>query len=613
MVRQPRPHRPRRARNRRRVLAVLALGGLALAAAGRSRLPARLVGHVLERAWRSVSGAPLHLSVTSARWGRVRLSDLRAGPPDSPLARASAAQATFGWASLLERRLDTLRIEAFETRVETTALGLQSPLLATFHAQAAGPDPLATLRRLPTQSLALRTLRIELPGGQDDPPAVLHLDLDAARTGRGDLSATAEFLLEGLPVQVAGTAGLASCGETPDEAAITLALRGEPGVVAGWTTPPWHAEATLGWCGTTGLRIVDSNVEAGPFELLGVPGLVVESHRIDLAGNRPRQIEARLTTPHSAATAELRWTPPAAGQPWEGRIAVQRFELQPDDAAQSALLQHLPWTATTLTGALGAELTLRGRSRGTPTLALTADAEALRIAHGHWDVRGITGCAELMLRQGRLRSAGEQSLRFDQADIGGLHLEGGRVRWTLEPERLRVSEAELNWLGGQLRAYAMNVDLAQRQTAFVLYVEGVELRRLLELIRPLDGLGEGRLYGRLPVRWEGGRWKLDNAFLVSMPGEGGLLQLRDTRALTTLLAQAGLSRDVRDPLAEALRDFRFETFALELHAPDDQGDSLLRLRLVGTSRDERRPTPVHATLNLRGPIESLLNLGLGWL
>jgi hypothetical protein len=74
--------------------------------------------------------------------------------------------------------------------------------------------------------------------------------------------------------------------------------------------------------------------------------------------------------------------------------------------------------------------------------------------------------------------------------------------------------------------------------------------------------------------------------------------------------QAGVSKEIRKTLATALRDFRFTTFALELHPPDAEGDLLLAVRLLGVSRDRDQPTPVNATMNLRGPLETLLNVGV---
>jgi len=75
------------------------------------------------------------------------------------------------------------------------------------------------------------------------------------------------------------------------------------------------------------------------------------------------------------------------------------------------------------------------------------------------------------------------------------------------------------------------------------------------------------------------------------------------------LAQVGIQQDVNTPLAKALSDMNFDTIRIELDTADN-GDATLRLGLLGKSNFKEWPAPVDLKLNLHGPLETVLNMGL---
>ena len=129
------------------------------------------------------------------------------------------------------------------------------------------------------------------------------------------------------------------------------------------------------------------------------------------------------------------------------------------------------------------------------------------------------------------------------------------------------------------------------------------------MIMPFKGKVEGVLYGRFPVGITADRVKLSTGFLYSLPGQGGVLRLEDSDQMLTLLDRAGITGDVREPLSRALSDMDFTVIRMELE-PKLGGEAVLRIKLDGKSNFKEWPAPVALNLNLHGPLEELLNLGL---
>ncbi|MDD2456603.1 MAG: YdbH domain-containing protein, partial [Kiritimatiellae bacterium] len=76
-----------------------------------------------------------------------------------------------------------------------------------------------------------------------------------------------------------------------------------------------------------------------------------------------------------------------------------------------------------------------------------------------------------------------------------------------------------------------------------------------------------------------------------------------------LLEKAGVRGDVQGPLAKALSDMDFSSARLDLETLEG-GQGVLKIKLDGKSNYKEWPAPVDLNLNLRGPMEDLLNMGL---
>ncbi len=198
---------------------------------------------------------------------------------------------------------------------------------------------------------------------------------------------------------------------------------------------------------------------------------------------------------------------------------------------------------------------------------------------------------------------------FTRAVVAGIVIDGGRVRWRLDPDELLIERADLGWCGGTLRLYAVRVDLRQPDIDLVLYAEQIEAGALLALIKPLHGTATGHLYGRIPLRVDGGRIRLSEGFLYALPGEAGHLQLASTPFMRDYLARTSLPDAMQKNIMATLADLTYHVLRFDLDAASVR-EARLVMKLAGKASKDGSLPPVDLDVRVNGPLESLLNFGL---
>lgn len=238
------------------------------------------------------------------------------------------------------------------------------------------------------------------------------------------------------------------------------------------------------------------------------------------------------------------------------------------------------------------------------------DATATSVAK-QWQVSGLSVSAALAGRSpDDWRIDVDEDTRFGSAMAGNLTLTNGFFRWAATPRELFVERGGFGWCGGAVRLYAVHVALNNPEAECVLYIDQVDLGQLLKQMQVLQGTGSGTLYGRLPLRLQGGTVKLSDGFLYSLPGQGGRLRVTNTEYVAQVLSQANIPALVRDRLIAALTDLDFSLFRMDLEPPAAGGDALLKLRIAGQAHAKPGEPPVDLNVNIKGPLEQLFNMGL---
>jgi hypothetical protein len=209
------------------------------------------------------------------------------------------------------------------------------------------------------------------------------------------------------------------------------------------------------------------------------------------------------------------------------------------------------------------------------------------------------------------RTLGRPFAAFEAMNVGDVRLTRGRVDFQATAKELFIDRMEADFCKGKVYAYSIHLDPLNPNAEVTVYADRIDMGEMLMSALPFkaDRI-EGRLFGRFPVTVEGGHIRLKPGYLYSLPGQGGTFRVNDSRELEPWLAQAGIQSDVNAPLAKALSDMDFSVIRIELETDEDENEAVLRFGLSGKSNSKDWPAPVELNLNVRGPLERVLNMGL---
>ncbi len=207
-------------------------------------------------------------------------------------------------------------------------------------------------------------------------------------------------------------------------------------------------------------------------------------------------------------------------------------------------------------------------------------------------VQGLSGAAEVTgLRP--LVSSGSQRIEVQSLRLGQFELKQGHALFRLEPLGRIFLEKSVWQLpeGGQLTAAASSIDPVQKSADLEVFLEDVDMIRLVSRLSRGKVAGSGLVQGRIPVYYKNNQILLGDGYLHSVPGQGKLA-IRDEKWLNTLLlyvreAMAGheyLSVVTRR-LEEALKDFEYDFLTLDLIPLENDVRARIELRGRGVRGD----------------------------
>jgi hypothetical protein len=171
--------------------------------------------------------------------------------------------------------------------------------------------------------------------------------------------------------------------------------------------------------------------------------------------------------------------------------------------------------------------------------------------------------------------------------MGGLVLDQSSIDFKVEADdTIFVEKGRLAWCGGIVDTGSLRITAGKTDYALNLYCQRLGLSAILEQLGSVNARGTGTVNGRIPISYIAGKLRIDDGFLFSTPGEGGLIQLTGTDMLTQGIppdtpqfAQVDLAR-------EALKDYTYDWAKLGLSS---EGETfVLRLQFNGKPA---RPLP----------------------
>ena len=383
--------------------------------------------------------------------------------------------------------------------------------------------------------------------------------------------------------------------------------------------------ASNGWARAGGLVTLENAQASVPFTWLQagglafLPGQVLSWRKLDVEGVQvvPDGLELATDRKSVSAAAGVRVAgsrfgvsararvPLAEPQQAEVTVTVPETELTSDDALAALVKKADADAVVTGRVAADAQVTFLGTHPHTTGRVRLMDG---RVVRGGLEVGGIA--AEVPFEIGlSFRTIDRPAVTFNSAKIGNVVLSRGRVEFQVTKRELFIDRAEVGWCKGSLNAYSVHLDPKHPKADVIVYADRIDLGEALMMVMPFKGAMEGVLYGRFPVGIDNGHVKLSAGFLYSLPGQGGKLRLEDNASMLTLLEQAGITGDIQQPLSKALSDMDFSALKMDLE-PHADGEAVLRMKVDGKSNFKDWPAPVDLSLNLHGPLERLLNMGL---
>ncbi|MBI2814436.1 MAG: YdbH domain-containing protein [Opitutae bacterium] len=255
-------------------------------------------------------------------------------------------------------------------------------------------------------------------------------------------------------------------------------------------------------------------------------------------------------------------------------------------------------------------------------------------AEGRLAGKKLTTTGSVRLRDGRAKNAAlavtaegiEAGLEF--TDLAGLVSQPGAVRvrelragqLALRevdaglalggPDKITVQRASFQTLGGAVAVEPFNYFPSQREAELVVLVDGIDIAAVLALTQDLPARATGRVNGRFPLRIDAGGLRLGTGWLQLKPGVYAEMQFDATGLLTRGASASSPGYAVLKKVESGLLKLKITEMRLDIRPPNAPPGRSATLHIAGEPVDPDVKAPVVLDLNVNGPLEKLLNLGL---
>lgn len=385
---------------------------------------------------------------------------------------------------------------------------------------------------------------------------------------------------------------------------------------------PYHADGSDSnpWAWST-YKGGDSRMGAAlPAERISVDGTLV----IKAAALPDQDVEIKLEAAWtegeqwagtvSATGKGLDVSGKGSGRPQDGKGEFEFPEIRVDLAVWQDFLQRL----VVLPGG-------RWNAQGIVTAAVKGRVESGKVvAGGQVTLAGGT----LANAERKISAKGiEFQVRF--ADFDVMQSEGGR----LAVEELRFAEfpvqrieAEFDFrnanqiavkslqaraLGGAIAvAEPFNLFLDQQQLEVTVTASDLALEQILALAKDVPAEATGRVDGRVPLQFDKNGLRFGTGWLALREGTTAELQLKAAGLLTRGSDPKGTAFPVLQKVESGLLRLRVSELRLDIYPPNRPPGRSATLRVAGEPTDPTVKAPVKLDLNVNGPIERLINIGM---
>ncbi len=367
---------------------------------------------------------------------------------------------------------------------------------------------------------------------------------------------------------------------------------------------------------------------SGQLALPKIPGLPnigwqLKVQPVTDASSDSLRVEATLKA--TGLDVQLEFTLPRGEKPGTWRIvqaklaAASWWRLIAEQSGKKNMPDDFEFTGDLLVEGAGE---WRG-AEASGTLHVTLAAGTAGSAGQRWSATGLTLDAELQLKKSKptLRTA---RVRVETIQILGLaatnlalDAEGA------EGDAISVTRAEVAALGDRVTLTPFTIDPANPVLKTTADFSRLVLSDLALLAPQAVKEAKGRIAGRITVEWrpreasvkaEGG--------LTSLPGESAMLLLAPSPGLLTSRVPERLALlpilSIKNPAFDTLRrvelgedSLTVDSLQVDLYRQNADGGRTAQIRVNARPLDDRDVKHITFTVNLSGPLDQVLRLGLG--
>jgi hypothetical protein len=230
-----------------------------------------------------------------------------------------------------------------------------------------------------------------------------------------------------------------------------------------------------------------------------------------------------------------------------------------------------------------------------PAHNVTADGVAVDLE--------FTDLDKFVTKPGTLRVAALQVGQFKLSEIDAEFAFG-------DANKIIVSRAALKALGGSLAVEPFKYFLSLRELDLVVLADNISVEEVMALTKDLPAKASGRVDGRLPVHIDDGGLRLGTGWLALKPGVYAQIQFAAAGLLTAGVSAKNPSYTVLKKIESGLLQLKVGELRLDIRPPNVPAGRTAQLHVVGEPVDPEVKAPVTLDLNVNGPLEKLLNLGM---
>ena len=262
-----------------------------------------------------------------------------------------------------------------------------------------------------------------------------------------------------------------------------------------------------------------------------------------------------------------------------------------------------------------------GRLSGSLRAAIS-DA-VLEIDDKNISISGIN-CAVSLPRLPELASEPSQHCSIKNIAFSTLKFSDADLLFRVEdPHNLFIEKSRFSWSGGSLESGSLRLSRQNPDFETTLYASRIRLADLLTQFGFKGTEGEGSVNGRLPVRLSANRLEIDDGFLFSTPGTGGIVSFSETDLLRQGMGAVSEAGYINYSLM-ALKDFTYNWAKLSFSSLDEELLMTLELdgkpssalpfsfkngMIVESAQGEGLQYPIRLDVNFRLPLAELFQLG----